>query len=68
MLVIRPDRQKYGNMLNVELQRLTTQIPKVVNAGIPNVSLAVIADDDAKNVAIFRLCVEGSGLRAAMAL
>ena len=35
MLIIQPDGQKYGNMLNVELQRLTLQILKVVTARIP---------------------------------
>ena len=67
MIVINPDRQKYGNMINVELQRLTTLVPRVVIAGIPSVSRAVIAIDDSRGAPTYKLCVEGSGLRDVMA-
>jgi DNA-directed RNA polymerase III subunit RPC1 len=67
VIVIQPDRAKYGAMVNVELQRLVTLTPKVVIAGIPSVSRAVIAIDDSKGTATYKLCVEGAGLRDVMA-
>ena len=67
VIVISPDRIKYGHMLNVELQRLTTLVPRVVVAGLANVSRAVIAIDDAHGAPTYKLCVEGSGLRDVMA-
>ena len=48
-------------MLNVELQRLTTLVPRVVVAGLANVSRAVIAIDDAYGAPRYKICVEGSG-------
>jgi DNA-directed RNA polymerase III subunit RPC1 len=67
ILVIVPDRQKFNHMLNIELQRITMLIPKVVISGIPSVSRAVIAIDDSKGDATYKLCVEGAGLRDVMA-
>jgi DNA-directed RNA polymerase III subunit RPC1 len=67
VLVIQPDRQKFGNMMNVELQRLTTAVPRTVIAGIPAVSRAVIAIDDSRGAPTYKLCVEGAGLRDVMA-
>lgn len=67
MIVIQPDRAKHGNMINVELQRLTTQVPRIVIAGIPTVSRAVIAVDDSRGAPTYKLCVEGAGLRDVMA-
>lgn len=67
ILTISPDRQKHGHMVNIELQRLLTLVPKVVIAGIPSVSRAVIAIDDSKGAPIYKLCVEGAGLRDVMA-
>lgn len=67
ILVIIPDRQKHGHMINIELQRLLSLIPKTVIAGIPSVSRAVIAIDDSKGTPTYKLCVEGAGLREVMA-
>lgn len=67
VIVIHPDRQKYGNMINVELQRLTTLVPRTVIAGIPSVSRAVIAIDESSKTPQYKLCVEGAGLRDVMA-
>lgn len=67
LLVIRPDTAKYGNMMNVELQRLTSLVPKIVIAGIPSVSRAVIAVDDSKGEGFYKLCIEGAALRDVMA-
>jgi DNA-directed RNA polymerase III subunit RPC1 len=67
IIVIHPDHQKNGHMINVELQRLVSLVPNVVIAGIPNVSRAVIAIDDSHGAATYKLCVEGAGLREVMA-
>lgn len=65
LLVIRPDTSKHGNMMNIELQRLTILVPKIIIAGIPGVSRAVIAIDDKKGT--YKLCIEGTALREVMA-
>lgn len=62
IVVIRPDTSKHGNALNSELQRLNSLIPNVVIAGLPHVSRAVIAVNDAVQPNTYKLCVEGSGL------
>ncbi|CAD7087568.1 unnamed protein product [Hermetia illucens] len=67
IIIIRPDSTKHGQALNAELQRLVTAIQKVVVAGLPNVSRAVIAIDDTVAPAKYKLCVEGAGLREVMA-
>lgn len=67
IIVIHPDHQKNGHMINVELQRLVSLVPNVVIAGIPNVSRAVIAIDDSRGSPKYKLCVEGAGLRDVMA-
>jgi DNA-directed RNA polymerase III subunit RPC1 len=67
IIVIHPDRTKYGNMINIELQRLLNLVPKVVISGISTVSRAVIAIDDSKGESTYKLCVEGAGLRDVMA-
>lgn len=54
-------------MLNIELQRLIISVQNVVVAGLNNVSRAVIAVDDSRLPATYKLCVEGSGLRDVMA-
>uniref|UniRef100_A0A182SZZ6 DNA-directed RNA polymerase n=1 Tax=Anopheles maculatus TaxID=74869 RepID=A0A182SZZ6_9DIPT len=67
IITIRPDSTKHSHSLNAELQRLTTAIPNVVVAGLPQVSRAVIAVDDSRGTPKYRLCVEGCGLRDVMA-
>lgn len=67
IIVVRPDSSKFSNSLNVELQRLTNLLPRVVVAGLVNVSRAVIAIDDSRGDATYKLCVEGAGLRDVMA-
>lgn len=67
VIAIRPDGAKFCNTLNVEMQRLVTNIPKVVVAGLPNVSRAVIAVDDSRGTPTYKLCVEGVGLRDVIA-
>ncbi len=67
VILVRPDGAKFSNNLNVELQRLVTNIPKVVVAGLPNVSRAVIAVDDARGPPTYKLCVEGVGLKDVIA-
>lgn len=62
VVLVRPDAVKHGNALNAELQRLNNLVPKVVVAGLPNVSRAVIAVDDTVQPNRYKLCVEGSGL------
>lgn len=62
LVLVRPDAVKHGNALNAELQRLNNLVPKVVIAGLPNVSRAVIAVDDTVQPNRYKLCVEGSGL------
>lgn len=66
-IIIYPDMAKHGSSLNIELQRLTLAVQKVVVAGLNNVSRAVIAIDDARHPPTYKLCVEGSGLRDVMA-
>uniref|UniRef100_A0A182WAV4 DNA-directed RNA polymerase subunit n=1 Tax=Anopheles minimus TaxID=112268 RepID=A0A182WAV4_9DIPT len=67
IITIRPDSSKHSHSLNAELQRLTTAVPNVVVAGLPQVSRAVIAVDDSRGTPKYRLCVEGCGLRDVMA-
>lgn len=67
IILIHPDHTKHCQTLNVELQRLTIAVQNVVVAGLNNVSRAVIAVDDARQPATYKLCVEGSGLRDVMA-
>lgn len=67
LILIRPDAVKYGQALNAELSRLNNALPNVVIAGLPNVSRAVIAVDDATKPETYKLCVEGSGLGQVMA-
>lgn len=67
LIIIRPDPSKHSHALNAELQRLLTAIPNVVVAGLPQVSRAVIAVDDARGPPTYKLCVEGYGLRDVMA-
>lgn len=67
LIIVRPDSSKHGNALNAELHRLNSTIASVVVAGLLNVSRAVIAIDDARSPATYKLCVEGSGLRDVMA-
>lgn len=67
IVLVRPDAVKHGHALNAELQRLNNLVPKVVIAGLPNVSRAVIAIDDTVQPNTYKLCVEGSGLGAVIA-
>lgn len=67
LIIIRPDPTKHSHALNAELQRLLSAIPNVVVAGLPQVSRAVIAVDDAHGPPTYKLCVEGYGLRDVMA-
>lgn len=67
VVLVRPDATKHGNALNAELQRLNNLVPKVVVAGLPNVSRAVIAVDDTVTPNRYKLCVEGVGLREVIA-
>lgn len=67
LIIVRPDSSKHGNALNAELHRLNSTIASVVVAGLLNVSRAVIAIDDSRLPATYKLCVEGSGLRDVMA-
>lgn len=67
MIIIRPDMGKHSQSLNIELQRLTASVQKVVVAGLSNVSRAVIAVDDSRQPHTYKLCVEGAGLRDVMA-
>lgn len=62
-IIVRIDSAKYGSCLNAELQRLSTAIQNVVVAGLPNISRAVIAIDDAVKPPTYKLCIEGVGLR-----
>lgn len=67
VVLVRPDSVRHGNALNAELQRLNNLVPKVVVAGLPNVSRAVIAVDDTVTPNRYKLCVEGTGLREVIA-
>ncbi|XP_011188921.1 DNA-directed RNA polymerase III subunit RPC1 [Zeugodacus cucurbitae] len=67
VITVHIDTSKHGATLNAELQRLTIAIQNVVVAGLPNISRAVIAIDDAHTPATYKLCIEGAGLRDVMA-
>lgn len=66
LIVIRPDA-KHNGALNAELQRLLPLVQNVVVAGLQNISRAVIAIDDTVQPNLYKLCVEGTGLREVMA-
>uniref|UniRef100_A0A1A9WT12 DNA-directed RNA polymerase subunit n=1 Tax=Glossina brevipalpis TaxID=37001 RepID=A0A1A9WT12_9MUSC len=67
IIVVRVDSSKHGAGLNAELQRLSTTIQNIVVAGLTNISRAVIAVDDSRQPATYKLCIEGAGLRDVMA-
>ncbi|XP_067637173.1 DNA-directed RNA polymerase III subunit RPC1 isoform X2 [Eurosta solidaginis] len=67
VITVHIDTSKHGATLNAELQRLTSAIQNVVVAGLPNISRAVIAVDDAILPPTYKLCIEGAGLRDVMA-
>lgn len=65
-IVVKPDTTKHMGAINMEMQRLHTAIPGVVVTGLPHVSRAVIAVEDAVEPPTYKLCVEGAGLRDVM--
>ncbi|KAI8114773.1 DNA-directed RNA polymerase III subunit RPC1 [Lucilia cuprina] len=67
IIIVRIDSSKHGAALNAELQRLSSAIQNVVVAGLPHISRAVIAIDDSRLPATYKLCIEGAGLRDVMA-
>ncbi|XP_075154663.1 RNA polymerase III subunit A [Haematobia irritans] len=67
IIIVRIDSSKHGGALNAELQRLSSAIQNVVVAGLPHISRAVIAIDDSRLPATYKLCIEGAGLRDVMA-
>lgn len=67
VIIIRIDSSKYGSALNAEMQRLAAALQNVVVAGLSNISRAVIAVDDVVSPPIYKLCIEGAGLRDVMA-
>ncbi|EDW27927.1 GL10266 [Drosophila persimilis] len=61
-IIVRVESSRTST-INAELARLALSLQNVVVAGLPNIARAVIAVDDTRQPAIYKLCIEGYGLR-----
>ncbi|XP_034655414.1 DNA-directed RNA polymerase III subunit RPC1 [Drosophila subobscura] len=61
-IIVRVETSRTST-INAELARLALSLQSVVVAGLPNIARAVIAVDDTRQPATYKLCIEGYGLR-----
>ncbi|XP_041451334.1 DNA-directed RNA polymerase III subunit RPC1 [Drosophila obscura] len=61
-IIVRVEASRTST-INAELARLALCLQNVVVAGLPNIARAVIAVDDTRQPATYKLCIEGYGLR-----